>query len=211
MPLATGHSPLPTVFVVDDDAAVCKAVSRLLRSVRIEVAVFASPIEFLAAYNAETPGCLLLDLEMPGLNGLELQQALVKRGGELPIIFLSAHGDVPITVQAMKGGAVDFLTKPVRDDVLRAAVRTAFEKDRVARLARAERDEVRARLSTLTPREYEVLDHVVTGQLNKQIAGDLGAGEHTIKVHRSRVMRKMKVQSVAELVRLIEKARTPRG
>ena len=147
---------------------------------------------------------------MPGLNGLELQQALVKRGGELPIIFLSAHGDVPITVQAMKGGAVDFLTKPVRDDVLRAAVRTAFEKDRVARLARAERAEIRARLATLTPREYEVLEHVVTGQLNKQIAGDLGAGEHTIKVHRARVMRKMKVQSVAELVRLVERARAPR-
>ena len=200
----------PTVFVVDDDAAVRKAVARLLHSVRIEVAVFASPVEFLAAYDPDAPGCLLLDLEMPGLNGLELQQELAGRGGALPIIFLSAYGDVPISVRAMKAGAVDFLTKPVRDEVLRAAVRAAFEKDRLARLARAELASIDARLATLTSREYEVLKGVIAGQLNKQIAGDLGTVEHTIKVHRARVMEKMKVQSVAELVRLVERARTPR-
>ena len=153
---------------------------------------------------------MLLDLEMPDLNGLELQQALTERGGALPIIFLSAHGDVPLSVQAMKAGASDFLTKPVRDQVLRAALRAAFEKDRVTRLARAELIEIEARLATLTPREHEVLERVIAGQLNKQIAGDLGTGDHTIKVHRARVMEKMKVESLAELVRLVERARAPR-
>ena len=200
----------PTVFVVDDDAAVRKAVARLPHSVRIEAAVFASPVEFLAAYDPDIPGCLLLDLEMPDLNGLELQQALTERGGALPIIFLSAHGDVPLSVQAMKAGASDFLTKPVRDQVLRAALRAAFEKDRVARLVRAELTGIEARLATLTPREHEVLERVIAGQLNKQIAGDLGTGEHSIKVHRARVMEKMKVESLAELVRLVERARAPR-
>jgi FixJ family two-component response regulator len=199
----------PTVFVIDDDAAVRKAVARLPHSVRIEAAVFASPVEFLAAYDPDIPGCLLLDLEMPDLNGLELQQALTERGGALPIIFLSAHGDVPLSVQAMKAGASDFLTKPVRDQVLRAAVRAAFEKDRVARLVRAELTGIEARLATLTPREHEVLERVIAGQLNKQIAGDLCRGEHTIKVHRARVMEKMKVESLAELVRLVERARAP--
>ena len=200
----------PTVFVVDDDAAVRKAVARLPHSVRIEAAVFASPVEFLAAYDPDIPGCLLLDLEMPDLNGLELQQALTERGGTLPIIFLSAHGDVPLSVQAVKAGASDFLTKPVRDQVLRAALRAAFEKDRVARLVRAELTGIEARLATLTPREHEVLERVIAGQLNKQIAGDLGTGEHTVKVHRARVMEKMKVESLAELVRLVERARAPR-
>ena len=200
----------PTVFVVDDDAAVRKAVARLLHSVRIEVAVFASPVEFLAAYDPEIPGCLLLDLEMPDLNGLELQQALTRRGGALPIIFLSAYGDVPISVRGDESRRVDFLTKPVRDVVLREAVRAAFEKDCVARLVRAERTSIEARLATLTPREHEVLEHVIAGQLNKQIAGDLGTVEHTIKVHRARVMEKMKVQSLAELVRFVERARAPR-
>jgi len=196
----------PTVFVVDDDAAVRKAVARLPHSVRIEAAVFASPVEFLAAYDPDIPSCLLLDLEMPDLNGLELQQALTERGGALPIIFLSAHGDVPLSVQAVKAGASDFLTKPVRDQVLRAA----FEKDRVARLVRAELTGIEARLATLTPREHEVLERVIAGQLNKQIAGDLGTGEHTIKVHRARVMGQMKVESLAEFVRLVERARAPR-
>ena len=195
----------PTVFVVDDDAAVRKAVARLPHSVRIEAAVFASPVEFLAAYDPDIPGCLLLDLEMPDLNGLELQQALTERGGALPIIFLSAHGDVPLSVQAMKAGASDFLTKPVRDQVLRAA----FEKDRVARLMRAELTGIEARLATLTPREHQVLQRVVAGTLNKQIAEELGTVEQTIKVHRSRVMEKMKAGSLAELVRLVERARQP--
>lgn len=200
----------PTVFLVDDDAAVRKAVSRLLLAKGIEVAVFASPAEYLAAHDPDAPGCLLLDLELPGINGLELQQILASRGGTLPIIFLSAHGDVPISVQAMKNGAVDFLTKPVLHDVLGAAVAAAFEKDRADRLARTQDAEIDSRLASLTPREREVLDHVVRGQLNKQIAGDLGTGEHTVKVHRARMMEKMKVQSLAELVRLVERVHSPR-
>ena len=200
----------PTVFVVDDDAAVRKAVARLLHSVQIKAVVFASPAEFFAAYDPDFAGCLLLDLELPGLNGLEVQRELARRGGHLPIIFLSAHGDVPISVQAMKNGAVDFLTKPVRADVLRATVRAAFEKDHQARVVRAELADIEARLATLTPREHEVLDQVVAGHLNKQIAGDLGTGEHTVKVHRAHVMEKMKVQSVADLVRLVERVRATR-
>ena len=197
----------PTVFVVDDEAAVRKALSRLLRSAEIEAVVFASAADFLAAHDSSAPGCLLLDVSMPGLNGLELQQALTARGSNLPIIFLSGHADVPISVQAMKDGATDFLTKPVLDEVLLTAVRVAFERDRATRIARAELADIAARLATLTRREREVLDHVVDGQLNKQIAGDLGTVEQTIKVHRARVMEKMKVQSLAELVRLVERLR----
>ena len=200
----------PTVFFVDDEVAVRKAVSRLLRSARVQVAVFASPGEFLAAHDPDAPGCLLLDVEMPGLSGPDLQRALGGREGSRPIIFLSGHADVPISVKAMKDGAVDFLTKPVRDEVLLAAVRAAFEKDRVARTARREQAGISARLAKLTPREREVLDHVITGELNKQIAGALGTVEQTIKVHRARVMEKMAVHSVAELVRLVERA-SPSG
>ena len=142
---------------------------------------------------------------MPGLNGLELQQALIAGGHELAIVFLTGHGDIPMSVQAMKRGAVDFLTKPVNDDDLLKAVRVAIEKDRLQRQARAEVADIQQRLATLTPREREVLQHVITGQLNKQIAADLGTVEKTIKVHRARVMEKMKVRSVAELVHLAER------
>jgi FixJ family two-component response regulator len=197
----------PVVFVVDDDAAIRKAVSRLLHSAEIAVAVFASPAEFLAAYDPDASGCLLLDVEMPDLNGLELQERLGGRDAMLPIIFLSGHADIPISVQAMKAGATDFLTKPVKDSVLLAAVRAAFARNHAARTVRAELEEIAARLATLTPREREVLQHVAAGQLNKQIASDLGTVEQTIKVHRARVMEKMKVQSVAELVRLVERTR----
>lgn len=197
----------PVVFFVDDEAAVRKAVARLLRSAQIEVAAFASPAEFLAAHDPDAPGCLLLDVNMPGMTGPELQHALGGRDGSRPIIFLSGRADVPISVNAMKDGAVDFLTKPVRDEVLLAAVRAAFEKDRVARIARLEHAGVAARLATLTPREREVLEHVVAGELNKQIAAALGTAEKTVKVHRGRVMEKMAVRSLAELVRLCERAR----
>jgi FixJ family two-component response regulator len=145
---------------------------------------------------------------MPGLNGLELQQALTAKGSAIPIIFLTGRGDIPMSVQAMKGGAVDFLTKPIHDEDLLKAVHTALEKDRIERQSRAELDEIQERLATLTPREREVLTHVVSGQLNKQIANDLGTVEKTIKVHRARVMEKMKVNSVAELVRLTERLGT---
>jgi FixJ family two-component response regulator len=197
--------PDPTVFVVDDDAAIRKAVSRLLRSAGITVAVFASPSEFLAKYDPAMPGCLVLDLAMPDFNGLQLQTILSEKGSILPIIFLSGHGDVSKSVQAMKGGAVDFLTKPVNAKNLLPAIHAAIKRDAVARQEQAKLSEICARLDTLTPREREVLEHVVAGQLNKQIASDLGITEATVKLHRARVMAKMKVQSVADLVRLMER------
>ena len=198
------HSPA-TVFVVDDDPAVLKSLARLLRSARLEVATFNSPREFLERHDPRASGCLVLDVAMPGLNGLELQEALAAKGSTLPIIFLTGHGDIPMSVQSMKRGAVDFLTKPVNDDDLLKAVGVAIEKDRVQRQQRAEVADILQRLDTLTPREREVLEHVITGQLNKQIAADLGTGEHTIKVHRARVMEKMGVVSLADLVRAAER------
>lgn len=199
-------TPSPTVFIVDDDAAVLKSLTRLLRSARLNVMAFGSPQEFLERHDPRAPGCLVLDLAMPGLNGLELQAALTVKGSAIPIIFLTGHGNIPASVQAMKRGALDFLTKPVNDDDLLKAVQAAMEQDRIARIARAELEDIQARLDSLTPREREVLTHVVSGQLNKQTAADLGTVEKTIKVHRGRVMEKMKVHSVAELVHLAERA-----
>jgi FixJ family two-component response regulator len=182
-------TPSPTVFIVDDDSAVLKSLARLLRSARLNVMAFGSPQEFLERHDPRAPGCLVLDLAMPGLNGLELQAALTVKGSAIPIIFLTGHGNIPASVQAMKRGA-----------------QAAIEKDRLARIARAELEDIQARLDSLTPREREVLTHVVSGQLNKQTAADLGTVEKTIKVHRGRVMEKMKVHSVAELVHLAERA-----
>ena len=199
-------TPSPTVFIVDDDSAVLKSLARLLRSARLNVMAFGSPQEFLERHDPRAPGCLVLDLAMPGLNGLELQAALTVKGSAIPIIFLTGHGNIPASVQAMKRGALDFLTKPVNDDDLLKAVQAAIEQDRIARIARAELEDIQARLDSLTPREREVLTHVVSGQLNKQTAADLGTVEKTIKVHRGRVMEKMKVHSVAELVHLAERA-----
>ena len=197
--------PSSTVFVVDDATPVRKALSRLLRTAGFTVAAFASAEEFLAQYDPHTPGCLVIDLVMPAVSGLELQSILAQKGSVLPIIFLTAHGDIPKSVQAMKHGASDFLTKPVNDEDLLAAVRVAIEKDRALRREQVELSEVRARLATLTPREREVLEYVVAGKLNKEIAGDLGTVEQTVKVHRAHVMQKMRVQSLAELVRLTER------
>ena len=197
--------PGPTVFVVDDYAPVRSAISRLLRAAGFAVAPFASAEEFLAQYDPQKVGCLVLDLAMPSLNGLELQHVLAKAGSLLPIIFLTGHGDIPTGVQAIKDGASDFLTKPVNDEDLLAAVRVAIEKDRALRRDQAELSEIRACLATLTPREREVLEYVVAGKLNKQIAGDLGTVEQTVKVHRAHVMEKMRVRSVAELVRLTQR------
>ena len=196
-------SPSPTVFLVDDDAPVRDALSRLLRAHRFAVAAFASPKEFLEHYDPDTPGCLVLDIKMRG-NGFGLQRTLREKGSSLPIIFLTGHGDVPKSVQALKGGAVDFLTKPVNDEDLLAAIRVAIEKDHTLRQKQTEISEIRARLSTLTPREREVLELVVAGKLNKQIAGDLGIVEQTVKAHRAQVMEKMRARSVVELVRLTE-------
>jgi len=197
---------VPTVFVVDDDMPILKALARLFRSVDMAVAPFASPREFLAQFDPGVAGCLVLDLEMPGLGGIELQQELAARGNELPVIFLTGHGNIPTSVKAMKQGAVDFLTKPVHDDDLLEAVRTALEKDRMNRKARTELAEIRGKLALLTPREREVLSHVVSGRLNKQIAADLGTVEKTIKVHRAHLMSKLEVHTVADLVRLAERA-----
>ena len=198
--------PAPTVFVVDDYAPVRSSISRLLRAAGFAVAAFASAEEFLAQYDPQMLGCLVLDLAMPATRWSRTPRiSSPKAGSLLPIIFLTGEGDIPKSVQAMKQGASDFLTKPVNDEDLLAAVRVAIEKDRALRRDQAELSEIRTRLATLTPREREVLEYVVTGKLNKQIAGDLGTVEQTVKVHRARVMQKMRVQSVAELVRLTQR------
>ena len=198
-------APGSTIFIVDDYAPVRKAISRLLRASGFSVAAFASAEEFLAQYDPQEPGCVVLDLAMPAVSGLQLQGILAEKGSLLPIIFLTAHGDIPKSVQAMKHGAIDFLTKPVNDEDLLAAVRVAIEKDRAIRREQAELSEIRARLATLTAREREVLEYVVAGKLNKEIAGDLGTVEQTIKIHRAHLMQKMRVRSVAELVRLTQR------
>jgi len=197
--------PGPTVFVVDDYAPVRSSISRLLRAAGFAVAAFASAEKFLGQYDPLIAGCLILDLAMPALDGLELQRLLAKTGSLLPIIFLTGHGDIPKSVRAMKQGASDFLTKPVNDEDLLAAVRVAIEKDRALRREQTKLSEICARLDTLTLREREVLQHVVAGKLNKQIASDLGITGATVKMHRARVMAKMKVQAVADLVRLAER------
>lgn len=196
----------PTVFIVDDDGAVLKSLSRLLRSAGLATATFSSPREFLEKHDPNAAGCVILDIAMPGLNGLEVQQALATSGQELSIIFLTGHGDIPMSVKAMKSGAVDFLLKPVDDESLLSAVRVAIEKNRLQHESRSELADIHQRLATLTPREREVLEHIIAGDLNKQTAADLGVVEKTIKFHRARVMQKMKVQSVAELARLAERA-----
>ena len=195
----------PTVFVVDDYAPGRRSISRLLQAAGFVVATFASADDFLAQYDPGVWGCLVLDLAMPAVSGLELQRILAEKGSFLPIIFLTAYGDIPKSVQAMKRGASDFLTKPVNDEDLLAAVRVAIEKGRALRQEQAELSEIRARLATLTPREREVLEYVVAGKLNKEIAGDLGTVEQTVKIHRAHLMQKMRVRSVAELVRLTER------
>jgi len=188
------------VFVVDDDAAVRRSVSRLLRSAGFEALAFASPEEFLRRLEPLAEGCVILDVAMPGLDGLALQRELSAMGNELPVLFLTGHGDIPKSVQALKGGAIDFLTKPVEDEILLAAVRQALEVDRAGRKARREAARIRDCLATLTPRERQVLEGVVAGRLNKQIGGELGISEKTVKVHRGRVMEKMGVDSLAALV-----------
>ena len=196
----------PTVYLVDDDAAVLKALTRLLTSAGLTSAAFNSPAEFLESIDAGAAGCLVLDVSMPGLNGLDLQQALVAKGCALPVIFLTGLGDIPTSVKAMKHGAEDFLTKPVDDEQLLAAVASALERSRLSRSAQQELARIQERLATLTPREREVLERVVIGLLNKQIAGELGTVEKTIKVHRAQVMHKMGVRTFAELVRVAASA-----
>jgi len=200
------NEAVPTVLVIDDDPSVLKSLARLLCSIELNVATFATPEEFLDRFEPGIHGCLVLDVAMPNLNGLELQQELAARGNELPVIFLTGRGDIPMSVQAMKQGAVDFLTKPVHDQDLIEAIHAAIEKNRMIQETRAELNGIRQKLATLTPREREVLNHVVSGKLNKQIAADLGTVEKTIKVHRGHLMTKLKVRSLADLVRLAERA-----
>jgi FixJ family two-component response regulator len=192
----------PSVFVVDDDLSVRKAVGRLMRSAGLEVSLHASALEYLVGYDPNAPGCVVLDLDMPGSSGLDLQDKLVAAGGAPPIIFLTGRGDVPASVQAMKRGAVEFLCKPVDERTLIDAVQTALEKDRIERIGRSELAELQARLATLTPRERQVLRLVVAGKANKVIAGELGTVEKTVKVHRARAIKKMNARSLAELVQI---------
>ena len=194
-----------TVYIVDDDPSVLKGLSRLLRSAGWRATAYSSPEDFLRQYDQAVPGCLVLDVAMPGVDGLELQRQLVDAGCPLPIVFITGHGDIATSVRAMRAGALNFLAKPVNDEELLEAVREAVEKDRVARLAQSDMALVRERLATLTPRERQVLEQVVDGRLNKQIAGDLGTVEKTVKVHRAHVMEKMGARSLAELARMGER------
>ena len=200
-----------TVFIVDDDASVRKALARSIQAAGLNVKTFASAREFLDQGPPEGPGCLVLDFRLPGLSGLDLQAELNSRNIRTPVIFITGHGDIPVSVKAMKDGAVDFLTKPFKINTLLGVIRDAIQKDERLQASRAQSVEVQRRIQTLTPREREVLGLVAKGLLNKQIAAELGAAERTVKVHRGRVMRKMQVASVAELVRTVEQAKAERG
>jgi len=195
----------PIVFVVDDDLSVRRSTERLLRSAGLEVQTFTSAREFLKNPRPERPACLVLDVRMPGLSGMDLQRELTQAGIHVPIIFITAHGDIPMSVRAMKAGAAEFLTKPFRSRILLDAVRAAIERDRTARQDRSENEELRQRYEELTPREREVLPLVASGLMNKEVADKLATTERTIKFHRAHIMQKARVQSLADLVRIVEK------
>ncbi len=194
----------PLVVVVDDDAAVRDALDSLLRSVGLQTRVLGAPSELLQAVLPDVPGCIVLDVRLPGISGLDLQGQLAAQGIHLPIVFMTGHGDIPMTVRAMKAGAVDFLAKPFRDQDMLDAVSAAIERDTRRRQDMAARGSLEARYATLTPREREVMAHVVAGLMNKQVAGALHLSEITVKIHRGNVMRKMGVRSLADLVRHAE-------
>jgi FixJ family two-component response regulator len=194
----------PVVFIVDDDANVRRSIQDLLSSVGLRSEAYATPQEFLDSKRDDCPGCLVLDVRLPGMSGLECQRGLAEAGVTIPIIFITGHADVPMTVRAMKSGAVEFLTKPFRPQELLDAVQQALDRDTKLREKRRETGEVRNRYETLTAREREVMERVVSGLLNKQIAAELGTGEHTVKIHRGQVMKKMKVDSLPALIRMAD-------
>ncbi len=196
--------PKSLVIIVDDDRTVREGLDSLLRSVGLETRLFGTPAELLESSTPDVPGCIVLDVRLPGASGLDLQNQLSKQGIDLPIIFMTGHGDIPMTVRAMKAGAVDFLSKPFRDQDMLDAVTAAIERDARRRTEAAVKDEIRSRYETLTPREREVMAHVATGLMNKQIAGQIGLSEITVKIHRRNVMSKMGVRTVADLVRRAE-------